>query len=361
MPARRLPRPVLARATIRSAIAIVGLAWSLPVAAAESELRPGTFSSDLVPSPVAYYALLPPGYATGSETLPLVLGLHGGGGSREGLARQKPIFDEMWRTGELPPMVIVMPSVTERSFYLDRRDGSERWESFLIGPFLEHLRTEYRVRRDRRGTMITGISMGGMGSLRIAFKHPDLFGAVAGMEPGIEPILAWSEMRPEHRFWRSDELLLAGYGHTVDGRAVIDEEHWAANNPATIAGRDAEKLRASGLRILIEAGDADLFWLYEGTEFLHQVLWDHKIRHEYRLYYDAEHVGRTLRERTRQAFLFLARSLVDPQPDPQVDAARARIDPLKRALTEADHYGVDRDKVGGAGASGTGSAGGPPP
>ena len=344
---------------MRSGIVIAALAWPLSVGAAESELRPGTFSSDLVPSPVAYYALLPPGYATDTEPLPLVLGLHGGGGSREGLARQKPIFDELWATGALPPMVIVMPSVTERSFYLDRRDGSERWESFLVGPFLEHLRTEYRVRRDRRGTMITGISMGGMGSLRMAFKHPDVFGAVAGMEPGIEPILAWSEMLPKHRFWRSDELMLAGFGHEVNGRAVIDEEHFAANNPATIVVRDAEKLRASGLKILLEAGDADLFWLYEGTEFLHQVLWDHKIRHEYRLYYGAEHVGRTLGERTRQAFLFLARSLVDPEPDPQVEAARARIDPLKRGLTEADHYGVDADKVGGAARTRTGQTGPP--
>ncbi|HUP23888.1 MAG TPA: alpha/beta hydrolase-fold protein [Thermoanaerobaculia bacterium] len=328
--------------------------------AAESELRPGALVSELVPSPVQYYALLPPGYAEAGEPLPLALDLHGGGGSREVLARQKPIFDRMWSEGELPPMVIVMPSVTARGFYLDRRDGAERWETFLIGPFLEHLRSTYRVRRDRRGTLITGISMGGMGSLRIAFKHPELFGAVAGMEPGIEPILAYSEMRPKHRFWRGEDLMLAAFGHTVDGRAVIDEEHWAANNPATIVLRDAQQLRDSGLKIFIEAGDADLFWLYEGTEFLHRVLWDHKIRHEYRLYYDAEHVGRTLGERTQQALLFLVRSLVDPEPDPQVEQARARIDPLKGRLTEADHYGVDADKVGHGAGAGAESEGGPP-
>lgn len=347
--------PATALRVIASTWMLVG-ALALPApsaAAAESELRAGTIESDLVPSPVAYYALLPPGYAEGTESLPLVLNLHGGGGSREVLARQQPIFDEMWRTGELPPMVVVMPSVTARGFYLDRRDGSERWESFLVGPFLEHLRATYRVRRDRRGTLITGISMGGMGSLRIAFKHPDLFGAVAGMEPGIEPILAYSEMRAKHRFWRGDDLMLAAFGYTVDGRAVIDEEHWAANNPATIVVRDAQKLRESGLKIFLEAGDEDLFWLYEGTEFLHQVLWDHKIRHEYRLYHGAEHVGRTLRERSRQAFSFLARSLVDPEPDPQVEQSRARIDPLKRRLDEADHYGVDADKVAGRASSRT--------
>ena len=346
------------RAALTTAFLLLAASLPLPpsgAAAADSQLQPGSLESDLVPGPVPYYALLPPGYGAGAEPLPLVLNLHGGSGSREVLSRQKPIFDRMWLAGELPPMVIATPSVTARGFYLDRRDGSERWESFLVGPFLEHLRARYRVRRDRRGTLITGISMGGMGSLRTAFKHPERFGAVAAMEPGIEPILAFSEMRPKHRFWRSDELMLAAYGHTVDGSATIDEEHWAANNPATIVARDAEKLRAADLEVFLEAGDADLFWLYEGTEFLHRVLWDHKIRHEYRLYHDAEHVGRTLGERTRQAYLFLARSLVDPQPDPQVEQTRARIDRLKRGLDEADHYGVDADKVG------RGSAASPPP
>ena len=134
--------------------------------------------------------------------------------------------------------------------------------------------------------MLTGASMGGMGSLRLAFKHPDLFGAVAALEPGIAPIDDWNDMRMKHRFWRGDQLMESIYGKPVD------REYWNANNPATIAQRNADKLRDSGLKIFLEAGDADLFWLYEGAEFLHQTLWNQKIRHEYRLYYDAEHVGR---------------------------------------------------------------------
>ena len=42
-------------------------------------------------------------------------------------------------------------------------------------------------------------------------------------------------------------------------------------------------------------------------------------------------------------FRFLASSLTDPAPDPAVEAARRRIDPLKRNLDEADHYEGDRD------------------
>lgn len=43
------------------------------------------------------------------------------------------------QAGTLRKMVIVTPSAS-RSFYMDYEDGSQKWESFIIGPFLEHLR-----------------------------------------------------------------------------------------------------------------------------------------------------------------------------------------------------------------------------
>lgn len=319
----------------RLSVAVLALFSLAAPGAGASTLVAGSLESELVPGPVVYYAVLPPGYDAEGDPLPLVLDLHGGGGSREVLKRQQPMLDELWADGTIDPMVVVMPSVAPRCFYLDRRDGSERWESFLVGPFLDHLRSRFQVRSDRAGTLVTGISMGGMGSLRLAFKYPDRFGAVAAMEPGIEPVLAWDEIRMKHRFWRSDALLQEAYGDPVD------EEYFAVNNPATIASRHAERIRESGLAIFLEAGDEDMFWLYEGTELLHRTLWEHRVRHEYRLYLGADHVGASLGPRSRAAFAFLAETLRTKETDPLVEAARRRIDPLKSRLDEADHYGVD--------------------
>lgn len=303
------------------------------------QLVEGSLASELVPSTVEYYALLPPNYAKAKDPIPLVLNLHGGGGSREALRNQQPNLETLWAADRIPPMLVVTPSVSPRCFYMDYKDGSENWESFLVGPFLEHLRSQFRVRTDRRGTMVTGISMGGMGSLRLAFKHPELFGAVAAMEPGIEPISDYKDMRPKHRFFRDDTLLT-----TIFGRP-IDEVYWNANNPATIAQRNAESLRSADLRIFLEVGDEDAFWLYEGTEYLHQMLYDLKIRHEYRLYYGADHVGPTVAPRADSAFIFLGNTLADAERDPMVDATRNWLATLKRQLDEADHYGVDESVV----------------
>ena len=311
------------------------------VGAQSARLVDASLDSDLVPGPVEYYALLPPGYDDLDEPLPLVLHLHGGGGSRDQLKGQQQRFTAMWEAGTLPPMVIVMPSVTPRCFYMDYQDGSQKWESFLIGPFLTHLRETLNVRTDRQGTALTGASMGGMGSLRLAFKYPDIFGAVAALEPAIAPIDDWNDMRPKHRFWRADDLMESIYGKPVD------RDFWNANNPATIAQRQGDVLRESGLRIFIEAGDEDMLWLYEGAEHLHRVLWDLKIRHEYRLYYGADHIGRSLVPRSEQAYLFLAAAVGDAEPDPAVEAARERTDQMKRGLEEADHYGIDKALIKG--------------
>jgi S-formylglutathione hydrolase len=317
------------RATLGALAAVFLLAAAC---AGESRIVDLEMTSDLVPSPVKFSVLLPPDYDAAAGALPLLLNLHGGGGSREMLRTQRAIFDDVWKDGSVPPMVVAMPSVTERGFYMDFRDGSEKWETFLTGPFLDKLRKDYKVRTDTKGTLLTGISMGGMGSLRIAFKHPQKFGAVAVMEPGIEPVLKWSEVRPKHRFWRSDALLGRAYGNPVDAA------FWEANNPAAIVVAGAARLRESGLQIYVEAGDEDVFWLYEGAEFLHRTLWEQKVKHEYHLVRGADHVGRTIVPRTKEALRFLARTLQPPARDPAVERSRAKIDPLKKGLKEKDHY-----------------------
>src|SRR5277367_4535947 len=86
-----------------------------------AELVEAEFKSNLVPHPVPYAVLLPDGYKDG-EPLPLLLYLHGGGGDRTALARMRDIFEQEWKAGRLPKMVIATPSVSQRCFYMDYRD-----------------------------------------------------------------------------------------------------------------------------------------------------------------------------------------------------------------------------------------------
>jgi S-formylglutathione hydrolase len=281
----------------------------------ESRLIESSFEDSLVPNPVEYAVLLPKEYDDGSE-FPLLFFLHGGRGDRTFLNRTRPRFDDLWEKGLLPPLVVVTPSVSQRCFYMDYKDGTENWEQFVIGPFLEHLRQTYSVSNKRESTFISGVSMGGMGTLRIGLKHPELFAAMAALEPGIEPALAFKDIKLEDRFWRQPELFEVAFGKPVD------EAYWQANNPANIVMTQADNIRNSGIAIYLECGDEDAFGLHRGTEFLHRVLWDHNIKHEYHLVRGGEHVGKSVGPRISEALQFITRVINPPEQDPFAEKLR---------------------------------------
>ena len=143
--------------------------------------------SDVVPSPVAFSVLHPNGPTQG---LPVLLFLHGGGSDESSLAMFRDSFEEAWNLNVLPPALVVTPSA-QRSFYLDYASRDQLWETFILDEFLPHVRTTFGT---SEVTVISGISMGGMGSLRMAFRRPDMFAAVAAIEPAIEASAAWPEV-----------------------------------------------------------------------------------------------------------------------------------------------------------------------
>jgi S-formylglutathione hydrolase len=289
-----------------------------------SDLVEGEFKSNLVPNPVPYAVLLPDGAKDGPP-LPLLFYLHGGGGDRKALTNMRGVFDELWKSGRLPKMVVVTPSVTARCFYMDYKDGTEKWESLIVGPLREFIQKTYNASTDPKKNMLMGPSMGGEGSARMGFKYPEKFLAIAAQEPGIEPILHWKDMQPRHRFWRDDALFETSFGKPVDAA------YWEANNPASIAKANSKRLIDSGLQIYLDVGDHDMFLLNEGAEFLHRILSDNGVEHEYHLVHGADHVGRTLRPRSVEALEFLARCLNPPGPDAAVETARKTIiDPAKK-------------------------------
>jgi len=292
--------------------------------ASASQLVQSKVETKIVPGPVEYNVLLPDGYQGARDPLPLLLFLHGGGGDKSFLERLKPAIDEMWKSGTLSPMVIVTPSAA-RSFYMDYKDGSQKWETFIAVQFLEHLRQNYKITKERKGTFLFGISMGGLGALRMGLKYPDKFQALAALEPGIDPALKWSDVKPRNRFYRSDQLF-----ETIFGKP-FDPTYWEANNPASLAIADEARIKSSRLGIYIDVGDEDAFNINEGTEFIHRIFWDRGIPHEYHLVRGADHVGRTIRPRTTEALSFLNRMLNPPPPDPEAEALRKQLEPLKRA------------------------------
>lgn len=269
----------------------------------------------LVPGPAAVDVLLPPGYDTVSEPLPLLIWLHGGTSGRDYLNNHmRPFIEKAWGSGDLVPCVVAAP-VTGASFYIDWHDGSNQWDTFITGQMLSHLRETYQVRQDRAGTMIGGSSFGGQGVLRIAFRHPTLFAAAASVAPGFPAVLKLEDWDISY----FDSSLLADQGARFGD--PVDRAFWRSTHPPAMVIDHPEKLRASGLQLLLEVGDEDANGNFRSAELLHRLLFDAAIEHDYHLHRGAAHVGRSKHWRYPEVFRFLSR-VINPPTD--VDPAAER-------------------------------------
>jgi S-formylglutathione hydrolase len=167
--------------------------------------------------------------------------------------------------------------------------------------------------------------MGGLGALRLGLKHPDVFGGLASLEAGIEPALRFADVKARNAFQKAGDFMEARFGRPAN------EAWWQANNPANIAIAHRDAILSSGLQIYIEVGDRDMFHLDEGVEFMHRVLWDHAIAHEYRLVHGADHLGRSRQARLRDGLRFLdTHVLRPPPPDTSYEVGKALVERLKR-------------------------------
>ena len=260
-------------------------------------------SSQHVPTPVPYAVLAP----SQKEPLPLCILLLGAGGSRDSMFDLQPLFDGWWAESIVSPMIVATPT-SGLDYYMQDPAGPVRWDSFLAGDFVPQLRSTCHV---SDSTVIAGISGGGYGALKVAFTHPDLFAAVAALQPMLEPGLRESDVGARNRLHHS-----AGGPPQLIG-PTRDASLWESNNPANRARANAQKLRDSGLAIYLEAGDKDCLNAHDGTEFLHRVLWDLDLSHEFHLVRGADHGGPTMRPRLRAMFAWFG-SLWNPAP---LDAA----------------------------------------
>lgn len=267
--------------------------------------------SEIVPSPVKYSMIFPEEYEESNTKFPLLLYLHGGSGDEKSIGFIEPLIRKLWKENLLPKMVIATPSCT-RSLYMDYKDGSEKWESFIIEEFLPFLQDNYKIAKDANKTFISGVSAGGLGALRMGFKNIEKFGVILSFEPAIEPVFEWEDVEIRDKFYRPKEMFEKIFG------TPFDKDYWKKNNPAYVLRENTEEIRSSGIKIYLEVGTKDYLGLYRGAEFIHRILFDNHINHEFRLVYDGDHIGVTLNERFNNGFLALNRFLNPLQEVPEI-------------------------------------------
>jgi S-formylglutathione hydrolase len=158
---------------------------------------------------------LPPAYDTSAKRYPVVYFLPGFGGRSMDVSSED--INKLVLGGTIQEMIIVVVPGDNRlggGFYVNS-PVTGNWEDFVVQEVVGYVDNHYRTiaRVDSRG--ISGHSMGGFGSLNIAMLHPDVFGSIYSLSPGLfdENGLANSRMfnveYSIHKFLDGEKAVLA--------------------------------------------------------------------------------------------------------------------------------------------------------
>lgn len=235
------------------------------------------FPSSVLGRDVKYAVYLPPDYALTTRRYPVVYLLHGYTDDESAWVQFGEVnltADRAIAARDIPPMIIVMPDGGV-SWYINDYQNKVRFEDMFVREFIPHIDSTYRTRPKKEFRGISGLSMGGWGSLVLAMRHPKLFAACAAFSAAV-----WTDedlMAMEDKPY--DGIFGPLFGLKLKGKDRLTP-HYRAYNPLDQAKTlSVDTLKT--VRFYIDCGDDD--FLFKGNSALHVLLGERKVPHEFRV------------------------------------------------------------------------------
>jgi len=230
-----------------------------------------TMNSEILNMDRNYAIYLPPDYETSSRSYPVLYLLHGLGDDQTGwiqFGEVKKIADNAIINGEATPMVIVMPDAnTGEVGYFNIPSKNWMYEDFFFNELMPHVESKYRIKSDKRFRAISGLSMGGGGTLTYALHRPDLFSAAAPLSSATGSTDVEESLKRIRRY---------GFEFTRDEMQSLLKD----NHPLELI-KDIPLNKLNSVRWYIDCGDDD--YLFEDNSLLHIAFSKRGINHEYRV------------------------------------------------------------------------------
>jgi enterochelin esterase-like enzyme len=146
---------------------------------ANGDLRVGelTVASDAVGRPLEVSVIEPAAAAPGKR--PLLVFLHGAGGSSQSFVENEAVLDTLAALGSEAP-VVAFPE-GEESWWHDRASGN--WGEYVVREAIPAVSRRFDA--DPRRVAVGGISMGGYGAYHLGLAYPGRWCAVGGHSAGL--------------------------------------------------------------------------------------------------------------------------------------------------------------------------------
>lgn len=138
-------------------------------------------SSFFINKEIPFIAILPKSY-NDKDSFPVMYLLHNHGNNANVFLDSVPGLVDL--VDKLQIVVIFIN--TAEGWYIDSpRKQNWKYETFITTELFPYIKKNYKINTTKEKTGITGFSMGGYGSIYLAFKHPEMFGYVGSVSGGM--------------------------------------------------------------------------------------------------------------------------------------------------------------------------------
>ena len=216
-----------------------------------------TIESKYLNKVMRFKIILPSTYNS-LDSLPLIYLLHGYGGNENSyhnylLGLQK-LADSL--------AILVVCVNGETSWYVNsiERD-SLRYEDYLVKELIPFVDEHYKVGKTNKQHGIAGLSMGGFGSLFLAFKHPTLFSYVGGSSACVD-------LKPYPENWGIKKIF---------GDVLLNEKVYEQHSPYYMV--DSISKESLKFKLVLDCGTEDFF--FQDNQRFDKKLNDLGIKHDY--------------------------------------------------------------------------------
>jgi S-formylglutathione hydrolase FrmB len=211
----------------------------------------------------------PSSYQGSEHRFPTLYLLHGGSGSFSDWLTKVTEPGLVSRMAEKYNMIIINPGVGPSSYYFDSPlIDSVQYETYITSELIPEIDSNYRTLAQKESRAITGLSMGGHGSITLSAKHPELF-AVAGSMSGV--------MNIDTRMWEVGDELKNMRAETF--KVTLGEIDYEYPYSSFTAVGLVDQIKANGIPLIIDCGTED--FLISTNRQMHQLLLADKTPHEY--------------------------------------------------------------------------------
>jgi S-formylglutathione hydrolase FrmB len=211
---------------------------------------------------------------------PVVYFMHGTNGSAKTWTKNnyQHSLEQLRTSQELPPTTFVSFDTSAYSFFTDHPvkpgsdDTSKAYETWFVTEFIPYIEKTLNVCSQRECRGIMGESMGGLGAIKTALKHPELFSTIAVNSPASspfetkKPFIDWIGYFSTKRIGPFKGLLVTSIFFGV----FPTEEIFQANNPVTLVDNYSSPYPFPNL--YFDMGAKDNYGFYDGYALLKAAL-----------------------------------------------------------------------------------------